>query len=281
LDVYVTKADGSKQLYDREKIVQTSLRLGADRTLAEQIARRLELKLYEGIPTRRILQLVFSYMRKTKPAVVHLFDLRRGISFMEPKPEFEMFVRALLTYSGYTVQPNRVLRGLCGEHEVDAIAEKDGLTYFVEAKHHEAYHAFTGLDESRIARAILEDVTEGYIRGTTDIKIDSAIIVTNTKYSDHAATYGACRGIIQIGWATPIGSGVRDTVMAHRLYPLSCIRGLSEETRMRLVGLGIVLVRQLLEQDRHYLERQLGLSPQAVCSLLEKATHTTETLWQR
>lgn len=281
LDVYVTKADGSTQLYNREKIVQTSLRLGADRTLAEQIARQIEPKLYDGIPTRRILQLLFSYMRKPKPAVKHLFDLRRGISYMEPKPEFEMFVRALLTYSGYAVQSNRVLRGLCGEHEVDAIAVKDGLTYFVEAKHHETYHAFTGLDESRIARAILEDVTEGYIRGTTDIKIDGAIIVTNTKYSYHAANYGACRGIIQVGWSTPAGFSVRDTVIEHCLYPLSCIRGLSRETRMRLVAVGIVLVRQLLDQDRHYLERQLGLSPQTVSSLLEKATHTTETLWQR
>jgi Holliday junction resolvase-like predicted endonuclease len=253
--------------------------MGADREVADRVAMQVERRLYEGIPTRRILQLIFSFMRKPKPAVRHLFDLRRGISIMEPKPEFEAFVRALLTHSGFEVKPNMVLRGLCGEHEADAIATKNGVTYFVEVKHHLAYHTLTGLDESRIARAIIEDVTEGYIRGTTNLKIDRAMIITNTRYSEHAKAYGICRDILLIGWESPEGIGLRETVEKHKLYPLSCLRGLSTETRLRLVDVGIVLIKQLLEQDSSYLERHTGLSRQAVQSLVEKARHTTETLW--
>ncbi len=254
--------------------------MGASREVADQIAQKIEGTLYEGIKTREILRSIFALMRKRKPAVKHLFDLKRGISLMEPKPEFEAFVRVILAHSGFVVQPNIILRGLCGEHEVDAVASKDGLTYLVEAKHHINYHALTGLDESRIARAIIEDLTDGYKQGATSIKIDRAMIVTNTRYSEHAVVYGGCRGIVQVGWDSPAGFGLREMVEKYRLYPLSCLRGVSTETRQRLVEVGIVLIKQLLEQDSHYLERRIGLSQQEVLSLIEKVRHTTETLWQ-
>ena len=84
---------------------------------------------------------------------------------MDSKPEFENFVQVLLARNGFEVSPNRLVTGKCVEHEVDAIARKDGITFFVEAKHHVNYHTPTGLDESRIARAVLEDVTEGFRLG--------------------------------------------------------------------------------------------------------------------
>ncbi len=279
LEVLVNKADGSKQLFDEKKIVQTCLRMGANREEAIQVARQIERSVYEGITTRKILQMIFSLMRKHKPAVKHLFDLKHGISLMASKPEFEAFVRVLLVHSGFKVEPNMILRGLCGEHEADAIATKDGLTYFVEVKHHGSYHALTGLDESRIARAILEDVTEGYSHGLTRIKIDRAMIVTNTRYSEHAINYGRCRDILQVGWASPEVFGLREMVEKHRLYPLSCLRGISAEVRLRLVEAGIVVIKQLLEQDLRYIERKTGLPRETVLSTMEKAKHTMETLW--
>ncbi len=278
--ISVTKADGTKQLFDREKIVQTCLRMGANPQVALEVAKQVEPQLYEGIPTHKILQIIFSLMRKPKPALRHLFDLKQGISRMDPKPEFEVFVRVLLAHSGFQVKPNMILRGLCGEHEADAIATKDGETYFVEAKHHINYHALTGLDESRIARAIIEDLTEGYQNGVTGIKIDHAIIVTNTRYSEHAIKYGGCRGIMQVGWNSPERFSLRDLIEKHKLYPLSCLRGVSTDIRLRLVEVGIVLIKQLLEQDCQYLERKIGLPQKTVLSVMEKARHTTTTLWQ-
>jgi hypothetical protein len=279
LTIYVTKADGSKQLFDKEKIMLTFQRMGLNHEVAIQVAQEVEKKLYPDIATQQILQIIFAIMRKHKPAIKHLFDLKKGISLMESKPEFEVFVRVLLVHSGYQVKSNTILRGLCGEHEVDALATKDDLTYLVEAKHHNNYHALTGLDESRIARAIIEDVTDGYRNGSTEIKIDRAMIVTNTRYSEHAINYGRCRGILQVGWTSPEGFGLRDIVEKHKLYPLSCLRGITTEARLRLVEAGIVLIQQLLEQDSHYLERKIGLTPKTVFSIMEKARHTTETFW--
>ena len=275
LPVFVTKADGSKQLFDREKVVKTCLRMGANRRIAFEVADEVEARLYDGIPTKKVLQMIFRLLRKHTPAIRHFLDLKKGLSLMNSKPEFEMFVQVLLAHHGFEVSPNRILKGKCVGHEVDAIARKDGVTYFVEAKHHSNYHTPTGLDESRIARAVLEDVTEGFALGKNDLKIDRAMIVTNTRYSEHARRYGKCRNILQIGWSSPKTLGLQNMIEEKKLYPLSCIKGLNSETKMKLVNSGIVLMKQLLEEEPSKLARETGISRGILKKVIEKAETST------
>jgi hypothetical protein len=277
LGVFVTKADGSRQLFDREKVVRTCLRMGANRKIAEEVAGRVERSLYDGVPTSKVLQMTVRLLRGYKPAIRHFLDLRRGLSLMDSKPEFEVFVQVLLAHSGFEVSPNMILAGKCVEHEVDAIAKRGGVTYFVEAKHHVNYHTLTGLDESRIARAILEDVSEGFQCGSCELKIDRAMIVTNTRYSEHARRYGKCRNIIQIGWNSPVGLSLQSMIEENNLYPISCIRGLKRATRIKLINKRIVLIKQLLEEKPSTLARETGIPKETLKQLMEKAETTITT----
>jgi HJR/Mrr/RecB family endonuclease len=271
LDVFVTKADGTRQLFDREKIIKTCLRIGANRKVANDIAEKVEKRLYDGIPTKKIFQMTFRMLRSYHPTVRHLLDLRKGLSLMNSKPEFEKFVQILLARNGFEVGPNQILRGKCVGHEVDAVARKDGVKYFVEAKHHTNYHTPTGLDESRIARAVLEDVIEGFELGKNNLKIDRAMIVTNTRYSEHAQRYGKCRNILQIGWSSPAESDLRDMIEEKKLYPLSCLRGLNSETKMKLIKSGIVLMKQLFEEETAIIARKAEVPKETVKEIVEKA----------
>jgi Holliday junction resolvase-like predicted endonuclease len=278
IGVFVTKADGSKQLFDREKVVRTCLRMGASRQLAFEVAEGVEKSIYEGVPTARILDLIFMFMRKDKPGVGHLFDLRKGLSLMVPQPEFEVFVQVLLSYQGYEVTPNQILRGRCAEHEVDAIAKKNGVIYFVEAKHHSNYHALTGLDETRIARAVLEDVSESYFAGNAEPRIDKAMIITNTRYSEHATRYGLCRDIVQIGWNYPPDHGLEHMIVEKGLHPLSCVKGINNSERLRFASCGIVFVRQLLAEDLSELTKKTGLSKNIISKIMERTQLVDNTL---
>jgi hypothetical protein len=260
MECVVTKADGSRQPFNKDKIIKTCIRMGASKQTAYEVADKIERKLYDGIPTKKILQMIFGYMRKDKPATSHLYDLRRGISLMEPKPEFEMFIRILLANNDFEVQPNQILVGKCAEHEVDAIATRKGATYFVEAKHHYSYHTLTGLDESRIARAIQEDVIEGYNMSMGKFKIDTPLIVTNTKFSEQATRYAYCRDILLIGWNTPLDLNVQSMIEEKNLYPLSCLRRLRRDERTRLVNSGIVLIKQVVEENPARLASKTGIS---------------------
>jgi hypothetical protein len=278
LPVFVTKADGSRQLFDREKVVKTCLRMGANRRIAFEVADKVEARLYDGIPTRKVLQMIFRLLRKHKPTIRHFLDLRKGLSLMGSKPEFEKFVQILLAHHGFEVSPNQIIRGKCVGHEVDAIARKDGVTFFVEAKHHSNYHTPTGLDESRIARAVLEDVTEGFALGKSNLKIDRAMIVTNTRYSEYAGHYGQCRNILQIGWSSPKTLALQSMIEEKKLYPLSCIKGLKSEVKMKLVNSGIVLMRQLVEGETSKLVRETAISREILTNIIEKAKTSTYLL---
>jgi hypothetical protein len=271
LTVYVTKFDGTRQPFDRNKIVRTCLRMGATKDAAESIAEEIETRIYDGIETKKILQMIFRRLRKHKPVIKHQIDLRKALSLLNPAPDFERFIQFLLSEHGYEVTSNQIIRGRCVEHEVDAIARKNGKTCIVEVKHHYKYHTPTSLDVSRISRAVFEDVTEGYKLGLNNLKIDYALIVSNTKLSEHAKRYADCRGIRHIGWSSPPNHDLQTMIEEKKLYPITFLKGLNAETRKRLASKGIILLRQLTGKSSKELRRQTKISKEKIESIIDKA----------
>lgn len=247
------------------------MRMGADKEMAEKVAEGIEHSIYDGVETRKILQMIFRRLGRYKPSIKHQICLRRALSLMKPQPDFERFIQILLSEHGYEVTSNRIIRGRCVEHEVDAVASKNGLTYIVEVKHHYNYHTPTGLDESRIAWAVLEDITEGFKLGFNKLKIDKAMIVCNTKFSNHAKRYAECRGIHKIGWASPLDHSLQAMIDEKKLYPIQCIKGLTTPTKEKLASAGIILLKQLTSEDPEELLRKTKLPKKILEPLVKKA----------
>ncbi|WAI02277.1 restriction endonuclease [Methanogenium organophilum] len=268
---YVIKADGTKNPYDRHRVMRTARNYGVPDDYVIEVAAEVERHLYDGIRTRDILRLIHTYARRYHPAVESRTNVRRAIGLLSPKPDFELYVRALLKGSGYEVEKGRILKGRCGEHEVDAIARKDGITYFVEVKHHHNHHRMTGLDEGRIARAIVEDVQEGYKEGRNHFTVDKAMIVCNTKLSSHAKRYAACWDIKHIGWDNPKDENIAAMVADRKLCPVTLIKGVNAKTRKKLIGGGIVTVGHLLEHSPERLSEKTGISETEMTLLVERA----------
>jgi len=245
--------------------------MGATLPVAELIAEEIETRIYAGIETKKILQMIFKRLRKHKPVIRHQIDLRKALSLLNPAPDFERFIQLLLSEHGYEVTPNQIVRGKCVEHEVDAVARKNGKTCIVEVKHHFKYHTPTSLDVSRISRAVFEDVTEAYELGLNNLKIDYALIVCNTKLSEHAKRYADCRGIRHIGWSSPPNHDLQTMIEEKKLYPITFLKGLNAETRNKLAHNGIILLKQLTEKNPTALRRQTGISKEKLGSIVGKA----------
>jgi hypothetical protein len=260
LTILVTKADGTRQQFNREKIVKTCMRMGSTREVAESISDYVQNRAYNDMPTKKILQMIFGQLRKHRPVVRHQIDLRKALSLLNPAPDFERYIQLLLGEYGYEVTPNQIIRGRCVEHEIDAVARKNGKTYIVEVKHHHKYHTPTSLDVSRISRAVFEDLTEGYQQGMNNLKIDHAMIVCNTKLSEHARRYADCRGIKHIGWSSPKNHDLQTMIAKKKLYPITFLKGLDSEARSKLVSNGIVMLNQLFEELPEKLGRRTGIS---------------------
>jgi HJR/Mrr/RecB family endonuclease len=269
--IYAIKADGTRQEFRKEKIVNTCLSLGVTQQVADDVASRIEKRVYDGIRTKKILDLIFGEMEKILPRVAYHIDLRTALSMVNPKPDFEWFVHALLREHGYEVSPSQIVRGKCVEHEVDAIAKKQGKTYIVEAKHHFDHHTLTGLDVPRIARATIEDVTDAFKDGLTTLNIDKVMVVCNTKYSEHAQRYAECRGIELIGWGYPPGRGIEGMIIEKKLYPVTYLRNLSTGQRNRLTNIGIILVKDVAMSYPKDLLEKTGLPANVIDRIIGEA----------
>ena len=141
----------------------------------------------------------------------------------------------------------------------------------MEVKHHYKYHTPTSLDVSRISRAVFEDVTEGYELGLNKLKIDYAMIVCNTKLSEHAKRYADCRGIRHIGWSSPPNHDLQTMIEEKKLYPITFLKELNAEIRNKLAHNRVILLKQLTEKNPTELRRQTGISKEKLESIVGKA----------
>jgi len=270
--ISVTKFDGRRQPFDKQKVFNTCVRMHATPEAAQDIADKVEQRAYDGIPTKEVLRLVFAFLRKYNPEIRHVTDLRTAISMLRPKPDFELFVAQLLRAYGHEVKSNQMVRGMCVEHEIDAIAEKGGRIFYVEVKHHYKPHTYTSLDVFLEARATFEDLCEGYKNGNNKIKFDKAIVVSNTKLSDHAKMYAECRGIDYIAWKAPIDRGLERMIEEKKMYPITLLRELDVDIEARLGDAGIVTLKQLAEMSESEIRRMTNIPKKTVRELKKKAT---------
>ncbi len=245
--------------------------MGATREVAEGVAERIERRIYDGIDSKRILGMIFRQLGRYNPTVKHHIDLRMALAMMEPKPDFEQYVRELLKQQGYQVTPNMILRGKCVEHEIDAIAKKDEKTYIVEVKHHSNHHTLSGLDVDRISRATFEDITEGFELGLNSIKVDKAMIVCNVKISDHAKRYADCRKIEHIGWRYPPNRGIDRMIEEKKLYPISYLKNLDPANMRKLTGGGVLLLKQLVESSPETLGEKTRIPSKRIKAIQQQA----------
>jgi len=262
--VYVTKYNGKKQNFEKEKIIRTCIRMGATPEIATTITNRIEGRIYDGIHTKEIMKMIFSYMRKYRPEIKHTINLRKAITMLRPKPDFELFVAKVLEAHGYKVKSNQYVNGRCVEYEIDAIATKVkgkgkgkvGDVIYVEVKHHYKPHTYTSLDVFLENWAKYEDLKDGYKARSNKIKFNKVMIVSNTKFSDHATKYAKCKGMEYIGWKAPVEYGLEQMIEKKKLHPITFLKELDSEEQRKLGDAGIVTIKQILNMSIDSIARK-------------------------
>ncbi|MDT7858818.1 MAG: ATP cone domain-containing protein [Candidatus Aenigmarchaeota archaeon] len=268
--IYVTKADGSKQPFDKQKIINTCLRLQATPEQAQSIADKIEAKAYDGIPTKKILQMVFQYMKKYRPAIGYQIDLKQAIAMLRSKPDFEIFVAKLFEAMGYEVETNLIIQGKCIEHEIDVVARKGNEIILLEVKHHVNHHTYSGLDVFLQLNSTLEDLKLGYENGKNSFKFTRAILICNTKVSDHGRRYALCKGLEFIAWKFPPENGLERLIEEYKLYPITFLKEIERDEAYSLANAGIVTVEQLLD-NAEKISRKSGISKNRILQLQKAA----------
>jgi len=269
--IMVVKADGRRELFDRNKLLRSARMMGAGDEVAEQAVEEVERRIYDGISTRELARLLHRALRRLPSLAKYGINLREALARINPYPDFEVFVRSLLELEGYKVERGRVVPGHCSEHEIDGILTRGGETLVLEVKHHHRFHTHTGLDVVRIARATLEDLQEGFQKGVTPRRFTGTLIASNTKLSPLADRYARCRGLRFIGWATPTGGGMNDLILRHHFYPVTFLRGLKPAEHQQFSAAQIYTLRDLLSRSQEKLAAETGIPLHRISLLYSRA----------
>jgi len=257
--VIVLKGNGEREEFNRNKAILSCIRAGAPRQIAEEIVSKVERRLYNGIPTKKIMRMIREELKRTHFPSFIRYPLKDAIASLNPElHEFEYYVANLFRYFGFKARrsPEPFPRGLCVENEIDVVIEKENIVGLVECKHHYRESTFTGLDPVMKQYARLNDIQDGYKKGIKNaINANMAVVVTNTAFSNHAIDFGNCRNVKLIAWKYSNFLGtLRDIIEEHKAYPLTLF-GLNIKERERLLHLNIFDSNDFYNTDEHKILR--------------------------
>jgi hypothetical protein len=125
--------------------------------------------------------------------------------------------------------------------------------------------------------ATLEDLRSGNKLGYHNVNFTSALIICNTKFTNHARAFADCVGIDHIGWKSPPSNCLEGIVESRGLYPVTVLKEDRALQRL-LLDNGFLLLRQLIEEDAEKLTRDRILSKSQLSTLREKTRRTLNQL---
>jgi hypothetical protein len=249
----VTKASGETEAFDAEKLRRSLRRAGADELIIDQILEDLSSQWYEGISTKAIFKRAFKMLKRQHRPTAARYTLKQAMFDFGPSGfPFEDFFAEILKSQGYQVATRQLLPGVCVQHEVDVVAQNAEQLIWVECKYHPVAGSVSNIKIPLYIHSRFRDL-EQYLATNSPLKKGQKVegwLVTNTRFSDDAMTYGQCAGMHLIGWNYPAKGSLREMVDKANLHPVTCLTHLTRQEKNRLLERSIVLSKTLTQPGR-------------------------------
>jgi Holliday junction resolvase-like predicted endonuclease len=260
LDIEILKSSGERAKFSLDKLRKSLKHSGADHNLVEQIVDQVKDELYEGISTNEIYNRAYSLLKKNKSIFASKYKLKKAIYELGPTGfPFERFVAAILEYSGYHTSVDQIMNGICVTHEIDVVAEKNGTVTVIECKFHSEEGRNCNVKIPLYIHSRYNDVKGHWATKKNEHReLDKGWVVTNTRFTSDASTYGKCAGLYLLSWDLPLNDGLKDRIDRLGLYPITVSTLLSNREKQFLLSRDVVLCRQLWK-DKFFLDH-LGIS---------------------
>lgn len=269
-NINVYKHSGEKQPFSEDKLVSSIIRAGATIELAQEVATELSKMLYDGISTREIYRNAFRVLKKKVRALAARYSLKNAIMELGPSGyPFEKFVGEILRKEGYQVKTGQIIQGHCIQHEVDVIAVNQHLTIMAECKYGNDQRKVSGVQVPLYVNSRFQDIRQVWQNepGNRDMDFEGWI-VTNTRFSSDAETYGTCAGLNMVSWNFPERGNLKNLVEKHGLFPVTALTGLNRKQKMDLVSRDIILIDHL--EGKPELLRDFDLTEKKIPEIMEE-----------
>ncbi len=273
----IIKSSGERVDYDPQKIRETLLRTGADEKLVDRVVDRVSKRVTRDMATKRLFSIVRRELRRENRSLAQRYNLRNALIKLGPAGfKFEKYVSSILNAYDYAANvPDKDLVGLCVNHEVDVIAEKDGRRIMIEAKFRNRFGDKVRLKDTMATWSRYVDLLDGSRQNGSCPHLDEVWIVTNGSFSDRSLQFGICKGIDMVGWSTKEHSLA--TLVDHAsLYPITVIDGLRQWELDKFADIGLMLCREVATKDAGRLSGRTGIPRDRMKRIIEQCRQVAD-----
>ena len=229
-------------------------------------------QLNDGMSTRSIYKKAFKLLKRLHRPSAARYTLKQAIfDFGNTGFPFEDFFAEILKRQGYQVQTRQLLPGACIQHEVDVVARNEKVLILVECKYHPLAGSVSNVKIPLYIHSRFRDLEQNraFFKNEHDNRQMQGWIVTNSRFSDDAMSYGRCAGLHLISWNYPSGGSLRELVDRAGLYPITCLTTLSRYEKTQLLANSIVLCQSLMNPGDW--SELLHLSNQRCTAIMQEA----------
>jgi len=266
----IRKVSGDMEPFSRNKLMSSLRRSGADNETVESVLTDVESWIYEGITTKKIYDRAFAFLRKKQLGIAARYKLKNAMMELGPTGyPFEFFVGQVFKQLGFHVEVGKVLQGHCVTHEVDVIATKDMNQHFVECKYYQSTGKNANVQVPMYIRSRVDDLIN-FRKDLPEYKgyTFHGVVVTNTRFTSDAISFGECTGLQMLSWDYPAGNGLKEIIDEKHIFPVTVLTKLLNAEKQDLMERGIVICSQLLENPEALVH--IGLDERRQQKIMEE-----------
>jgi hypothetical protein len=276
--VLIKKYSGEYEAFDVNKLIKSLRRSRADEDIIQDIARKVQAQIEEGMTTKKIYQLAFKMLKSRSRVSASKYKLKKALMELGPTGfPFERFVSKLLTHEGFVTQVGVIVQGNCVQHETDVIAQQDNEHYMIECKYHSDQGRVCNVKVPLYIHSRFLDVEKQWKRQKGhEAKIHKGGLYTNTRFTSDAIQYGKCVGLLLTSWDYPRGDGLKNRIDKSGLHPLTALTTLTKAEKRKLLEKGFVLCKEIYENPA--ILEQIGVTKRRYNKILEDSENLCRTI---
>ena len=268
----IVKHSGSIVDFNRDKLKSSLLKSGAGIQVVEEVLKKIDDEIYEGITTKKIYKLAFSLLKKSSNSHAARYNLRAAIQMLGPAGFFfEKYIARLFISEGYLAQTNLFLSGKCVGHEIDVAVMKNDYIEMIECKFHAGRETNSDVKVPMYILSRFNDLKDrSHTIYTKKDKLAGCWIVTNNRFTSDAMAFATCSGLKLLSWDYPSKGSLRQRIDEDKLYPVTCLTTITAVEKDKLLVLDVILAQEVLT-NTEALEK-IGLSPNRIKNVIKEVS---------
>ena len=268
----IVKHSGDIVEFSPDKLRNSLMKSGASASVIDDIMKKIQNAIYEGISTKKIYKMAFALLKKKANSHAARYNLREAIRLLGPAGFFfEKYIERLFASEGHKTLTNLTLFGKCISHEVDVVIKKNDVVAMVECKFHMGREAVSDVKVPMYILSRFNDLKERkHPIFTEKDMISKCWIVTNNRFTTDAIDFAKCTGLNLLSWDYPHNDNLKTKNDTNGLYPITCLTTLTLAEKDRLLNLDIIVVRELAYSSE--LLEKIGLSPIRIKKVLRETS---------